>query len=111
KFSAEFAVAAAAVAGDCGLAELTDAFVRRPDVQDVFAKVRIATRGDKLPEEPALAAADRVTVELADGRRLESEPIAYPRGHFKKPVDAGVLWGKFKDCTAPSMSEPQARAL
>ena len=42
-------IAAAVVAGDCGLAELTDAFVRRPDVQDVFAKVRIATRGDQLP--------------------------------------------------------------
>ena len=39
KFSAEFAIAAAAVAGDCGLAELTDAFVRRSDVQDVFPKV------------------------------------------------------------------------
>jgi len=80
-------------------------------VQDVFPRVRISTCGDKLPEEPALAAADRVTVELADGRKLESEPIAYPRGHFKKPVDASVLWGKFKDCTAPAMSEPQARAL
>ena len=111
KFSAEFAVAAAAVAGDCGLAELTDTFVRRTDVQEVFPRVQISTRGDTLPEEPALAAADRVTVTLADGRKLESEPISYPRGHFKKPIDAGVLWGKFKDCTAPSLSEPQARAL
>jgi aconitate decarboxylase len=111
KFSAEFAIAAAAVAGDCGLAELTDPFVRRGDVQQLFPKVEIATRTDKLPEEPALAAADRVTVVLADGRRLESAPIAYPRGHFKRPVDASVLWAKFKDCAAPSMAEPQARAL
>ena len=111
KFSAEFAIAAAAVAGDCGLAELSDAFVRRSDVQDVFPKVRISTRTDRLPEEPALAAYDRVEVVLRDGRKLASEPIAYPRGHFKRPVDVDRLWSKFKDCTVASMGEPRARAL
>jgi aconitate decarboxylase len=111
KFSAEFAIAAAAVAGDCGLAELTDPFVRRGDVQDMFSKVRIATRSDRLPEEPALAAWDRVEVELRDGRKLQSEPIAYPDGHFKRPVDTDRLWSKFKDCTAPALGEAQARLL
>ena len=94
KFSAEFAVAAAAVAGECGLAELTETFVRRSDVQDVFAKVQISTRTDRLPEEPALAAFDRVAVVLRDGRKLASEAIAYPRGHFKRPVDASRLWAQ-----------------
>jgi aconitate decarboxylase len=111
KFSAEFAVAAAAVAGDCGLAELTDPFVRRGDVQEMFPKVRISTRTDRLREEPALAAYDRVEIVLRDGRTLQSEPIAYPRGHFKRPVDADRLWTKFADCTAPSMGEAQARML
>jgi aconitate decarboxylase len=111
KFSAEFAVAAAAIAGECGLAELTDAFVCRSDVQDFFPKVRIATRTDRLPEEPALAAHDRVTVELRDGRALASEPIAYPRGHFKRPLDGHALWRKFKDCTADDLDEGRARAL
>ena len=111
KFSAEFAVAAAVVAGECSLAELTDAFVRRSDVQDLFPKVRISTRTDRLPEEPALAAHDRVEVALRDGRTLASGPITYPRGHFKRPVDAAVLWRKFKDCTAESIGEARARAL
>ncbi len=111
KFSIEFAVAAAAVAGQCGLAELTDAFVRRTDVQEIFPKVRISTSTGRLPEEPALAAHDRVEILLRDGRRFASEPIAYPRGHFKRPVDAAALWRKFKDCTAQAMAEPQARDL
>ena len=111
KFSAEFAIAAAAVAGDCGLAELTEAFVRRGDVQDVFPKVSISTRTDRLPEEPALAAYDRVEVVLRDGSKLASEEISYPRGHFKRPVDVDRLWSKFKDCTVPAMGEPRARAL
>jgi aconitate decarboxylase len=111
KFSAEFAVAAAAVAGDVGLAEVSDAFVRRTDVQDVFPKVSISTRGDRLPEEPALAAYDRVEVLLRDGRKLASEPISYPRGNFKRPVDVERLWSKFKDCTVAAMGEPRARHL
>jgi aconitate decarboxylase len=111
KFSAEFAIAAAAVAGECGLAELVDPFVRRVDVQEMFPKVRISTRGDRLPEEPALAAYDRVEVVLRDGRSLRSEPIAYPLGHFKRPVDAGRLWSKFRDCATGGMIEGQARNL
>ncbi len=73
--------------------------------------MRISTRTDRLPEEPALAAYDRVTVELRDGRALASEPIAYPRGHFKRPLDGHALWRKFKDCTAEDLDEGRARAL
>jgi 2-methylcitrate dehydratase PrpD len=111
KFSAEFAVAAAAVAGRCGLAELTDSFVRRAEVQGLFPKVQISTRSDQMPGEPALAAYDLVTVSLNDGRALKSEPITYPRGHFKRPAGADALWSKFKDCTAASLSETQAQSL
>jgi 2-methylcitrate dehydratase PrpD len=111
KFSAEFAIAAAAVAGECGLAEVTEPFVRRPDVQAMLPKVQISTRTDRLPEETSLAAYDRVEVLLRDGRRLASEPIQYARGHFKHPVDAARLWGKFKECTAQAMNDGQARNL
>jgi 2-methylcitrate dehydratase PrpD len=73
--------------------------------------VRISTRTDRLPEEPALAAYDRVTVELRDGRALAFEPIVYPRGHFKQPLDGDALWRKFKDCTAAGLDDARARAL
>jgi len=111
KFSAEFAIAAAAVAGNCGLAEVSEAFVQRRDVQEVFPKVQISTRTDRLPEETSLAAYDHVEVLLRDGRKLASEPIAYPRGHFKRPVDAPQLWSKFRACTTQGMDERQARDL
>jgi hypothetical protein len=74
-------------------------------------RVRIATRSDRLPEEPALAASDRVAVTLCDGRTLAGEPVAYPRGHFKRGIEPAALWRKFRDCTAASLSEVQARRL
>ena len=44
KFSMEFAMASALVARRVGLAELTDGFVLRPDVQDAFGKVPVHAR-------------------------------------------------------------------
>src|SRR5512145_955930 len=41
KFSMQFAMASALVAGRAGLAELTDAFVQRPDIQGLMARVRV----------------------------------------------------------------------
>ena len=75
KFSLEFALAAAAVAGRCTNAELSDAFVRRPEVQDFFSKVRVTTLAEKDPDEPAFSPFDRLHVALRDGRRLASEPV------------------------------------
>ena len=43
KFSMQFAMAAAIVARAVGLSQLTDDFVARPDVQDLFPKVKIET--------------------------------------------------------------------
>ncbi len=108
KFSAEFAVAAAAVAGECGLAELTDAFVRRSDVQDVFPKVRISTRTDRLPEEPALAAHDRVAVVLRDGRKLRIRADRLSARPLQAPgrCDAGC---GASSRTAPPTSMDEAR--
>ena len=67
KFSAEFAVAAALVAGDVGLAEVSDAFVLRPDIQALMRRIRIVPTDLVSPDEPMLSPADRVTVHLADG--------------------------------------------
>src|SRR5207237_10816001 len=43
KFSAQFAMAAALTARKAGLAELTDGYVQRKDVQALMPKVRVAT--------------------------------------------------------------------
>jgi 2-methylcitrate dehydratase PrpD len=98
KFSAEFAMAAAAIAGRCGLGELSDAFVQRPDVQAFMPKVAVTATFGKSADDRAMAPADRVCITLRDNRALASPPVSHPRGHFKNPADAEVLWTKFSDC-------------
>ena len=98
KFSAEFAMAAAAIAGRCGMSEVNDGFVRRPDVQAFFPKVAVKALTERSVEEPIHSPFDRVRVTLRDNRAIASEPVAFPRGHFKNPAGADALWGKFADC-------------
>jgi 2-methylcitrate dehydratase PrpD len=111
KFSLEFAMAASVAVRRCGRAELTDAFVRRPEIQAFFPKVRAHPIADRASDDPAFAPADRVRVTLTDGRALASEPIPYPRGHFQRPVDREGLWEKFSDCAAGVMRPAEARQL
>ena len=111
KFSAQFAIAAAAIAGRCGSAEVSNAFVARPDVQDFFGKVRIHPITEKDKDEPTRSPFDRVQLTLTDGRKLLSAPVSYPRGHFKHGVEREVLWQKFSDCTASLLDRQRARQL
>jgi 2-methylcitrate dehydratase PrpD len=111
KFSAEFAVASAAIAGRCSDAEVSDSFVRRGDVQEFFGKVRVHPLTEKDPEDPTRSPFDRVRLTLVDGRKISSEDVKYPRGHFKRGVERDVLWQKFSDCASHSVSPDRARAL
>jgi len=111
KFSLEFAMAASAAVGRCSRNELTTEFVRRPEIQDFFPKVRAHPITARAADDPAFAPADRVRVTLRDGRTLASEPIPYPRGHFQRPVDREGLWEKFSDCATGALRPPQARQL
>jgi 2-methylcitrate dehydratase PrpD len=111
KISGEFAMASAIVAGACGNAELTDAFVNRPDVQDLIGKVRIHTTMERDELEPAHSPFDRVSLVLKDGRKLTTEAVARPRGHFERGVDADKMWVKFEDCARPTLGERSARSL
>ena len=43
---------------------------------------------------------DRVTLELNDGRRLDSGDIRFPRGNAQLPLEDAELKAKFLDCTA-----------
>ncbi len=111
KFSAEFAIAAAAIAGRCSDAEVSEDFVRRPDVQDFFAKVRVHPLAEKDPEDQTRSPFDRVRLTLRDGREIASPEVRNPRGHFKRGVERDVLWRKFSDCAAASVSGERARSL
>jgi 2-methylcitrate dehydratase PrpD len=111
KFSAEFAIAAAALAGRCGSEEVSNAFVARTDVQDFFGKVRIHPLTEKDPDEPTRSPFDRVRLVLTDGRVLASQPVYEPRGHFKRGVARDVLWQKFAECASGVVDRERAAAL
>lgn len=82
-----------------GLAEVQDAFVLRPEVQALMRKVRISAVDTVCPQEPTLAANDRVVIELDDGRVFDSGEIAETRGGLAQPLLPGELEAKFRDCT------------
>jgi len=111
KFSMEFAMASALVARRNGLKELTDEFVRRPDVQAAMAKVAITPTETVAEDDPIFAEFDTVQVKLADGRRLKSPDIPYARGHWLAPLNDGELWEKFRDCSEAELGDKGAQAL
>ena len=98
KFSLEFAVASALVAGKVGLGELTDDFVAQPTVRELMGKVRIATEDTQCPIEPIFALNDRVQLVLRDGRTLDSGEIRFARGNAMAPLADADLRAKFVDC-------------
>ena len=98
KFSIEFAMASAIVARRVGLAELTDGFVQRADVQALMQRVNIVTNTDYDPESSGAAMADQVTIRLTDGGVLEGERVHRARGHADRPLAEADLFAKFEDC-------------
>jgi 2-methylcitrate dehydratase PrpD len=111
KISGEFAMASAIVAGACGNAELTDGFVNRPDVQDLIRKVRIVTTTERDDHEPAHSPFDRVTLHVRGGKKLTTEAVKRPRGHFQRGVETEAMWRKFEDCVRPTLGERGAHTL
>jgi 2-methylcitrate dehydratase PrpD len=111
KFSMEFAMAAALVAGRVGLSELTDGFVSRPDVRETQAKVRCTTTDELMPGDQPFAPADHVSVRLTSGEEIVHEPVSYAKGSWQKPLDREELAVKFLDCATRRMDRAQAAAL
>jgi 2-methylcitrate dehydratase PrpD len=111
KFSMQFAMASSIVAGRVGLAELTDDFVRRPDVQALLPKVTVVPDDRVDPARPGSAPYDLVVIETGDGRRLESARIVEERGSPELPLSRDELWAKFKDCIAVGNPKLDARTV
>lgn len=111
KFSIEFAMAAALVAGKVGLTELDDAFVAGPAVQALIGRVHV-THADRYdPETPGAAWADHVVLTLDDGRALRSADVHHARGHADLPLRADERRAKFGDCLAYGRYAGDADAL
>lgn len=108
KFSLEFAVACALVARRVTLAELQDGFVHREDIRAAIEKVAIEVVDTQCPIDPAFAFADRVVMQLHDGRMLDSGEIRFARGNAQSPLSAAALRDKFLACTASHFEAPSA---
>ena len=111
RFSAEFGVAAALVAGRVGLTELDDAFVQRPDVQALIGRCVIETGPDDDPSYPVGAKFDTVTLELTDGTVVTSDPVYRFRGHGDNPMSEAELKEKFTTCAGTAIAKEQTLEL
>lgn len=98
KFSVEFAVTAALLEGNVTLAETTDAYVRRPEVQAFMRRINVQTNRNYDPEDPKNSLYDELTVTLRDGRTLRSGQIRHALGNARKPLPAEAMRRKFIDC-------------
>jgi 2-methylcitrate dehydratase PrpD len=98
KFSMEFAMAAAVISRRASLGEYTDAFVRRPEVQELMRKVAIVTNENYDPQSSGASVCDQVVVELANGERIESKQVRRARGHAELPLGEAELFDKFRTC-------------
>jgi len=111
KFSMEFAMASSVIAHRVGLAELTDAFVQRPDVQALMRKVERDLTDDTDAANPGAAPYDQVTIELTSGQSLQSEKVSRARGHAERPLSDAQLEEKFTDCLTNAGSAIPADVL
>lgn len=102
KFSIEFDVASALVAGAVGLSQLSDAFTTRADMQALMQRVQVRINPRSCTLDPAFAYADSARISCADGRVLETGEIRFPKGHARHPLSPEELRAKFLDCLAYS---------
>jgi 2-methylcitrate dehydratase PrpD len=110
-FSVEFAVAAAIIAGNVGLKEVSDEFVARADVQNLLKRVTVVATEDYDPAWPAMARFDRVRVQSKNGTTLASEPVYRALGDAQRPLAPADLRAKFVDCLAAGKSALDADHL
>jgi 2-methylcitrate dehydratase PrpD len=98
KFSMEFAMAAAVIAGRAGLAEYTDGFVQNPEVQRLMGKVSVETNQNYDPEVSGASVWDQVRIDLTDGGSIESDKVRRAKGHADRPLSEAELFEKFRGC-------------
>jgi 2-methylcitrate dehydratase PrpD len=111
KFSMQFAMAAALCARNVGLREVTDDFVRRPEVQAIFPRVSLeGTTATKAGSN--FAPADAVEITTTDGATHKSGPIEFAKGSHQRPLSRDELWTKFADCLGAQFPDgTKARAF
>lgn len=110
KFSMPFAMASAAIAGRCGLPELTDAFVQRNDVQQFMRRVEVLPIDVEDATRPGEAPEDVVRIFTRNGRTLERS-VDYVRGGPERALAPGELFSKFESCLAVGSFDAAVKPL
>jgi 2-methylcitrate dehydratase PrpD len=111
EFSGQYGIAAAVVLGKMGVAELADEVVQRADLQAFFPKVRLIAVDEYDERDPVFSPTESVTMTLRSGEVIESGPISTIPGHANDPLTSEQLWEKFRECTANTHTEMEAREL
>ena len=111
KFSMEFAMASALIAGRAGPAELSDDFVRRPDVQALMQRVVVKPDEREDPADPGRAIYDEVSIETKGDPGLRGVKVTKVRGGPELPLAHEELWAKFEGCVRAGTANVRARDL
>lgn len=108
KFSFAFLLSAIILAGRCGKAEMTDAFVRSPECQAM--QERIETRFDQDVEDMGWdRIRSRLEVALTDGRTVTRWADENYRGSPHNPLTDAEVEDKFLDCADGLLPPDTAR--
>lgn len=111
KFSAEFAAAAALLAGDVSPREVNDEFVRRPDVRGLMKKVESIPIAEMEAGYLPFSPYDQVVIHLSGGRKLESRRVTRASGSRDNPPTTEQIWKKFSANVSANLDDKVARRL
>lgn len=111
KFSMEFAMASALIAGRVGLRELTDEFVTRDDVQAMLGRVDVTVNEDEAGADLPVAPYDLVWVTLKNGTVHRHEPVENARGSWQLQLSREELRAKFADCASILLPQERVQPL
>lgn len=111
EFSGQYGIAAAVILGKMGVPELADEVVLRPDLQAFYPKVKLIPVDEVDERDPVFSPSESVKMTLFSGEVIESGPILSVPGQADEPLTREQLWGKFRECTAKTHSDDEAREL
>ena len=109
KFSMEFSLAVAAIEGQAGLRQYTDAWVVDPRVTKLLERITFQSRADLAPEGSSDAVPAEVTVH-ARGKTF-SRKVMVPSGDSRSPMTTAERREKFLGCTDGQMAESAASRM
>ena len=104
-------MASGLIAHKVSLAELTDPFVQRKDVQDLMRKGVRDLTDETDDANPGSSPWEQVKIELMSGQVLESDKVKRARGHAERPLTEEQLHDKFSDCLTSGRSAIAADVL